>query len=111
MSGFKSLLYFIHSYAQEFLARGVMQVGLCELREVKDSTLRTFIAICMASLAFGITHTPFGFPVVMATILSGIIFGYLYIRTHNLIGVTLFHFFSGMLFFAMLTLLGVNAAI
>lgn len=111
VSGVESFLYLIHSYAQEFFARGIMQIGLCELIEAKDSTLRTFVAICMASLAFGITHTPFGFSVVMATILSGIIFGYLYIRTHNLIGVTLFHFFSGTCFFALLTLLGVNAAI
>ena len=101
-------LYLFHCYAQEFLARGIMQTGLCKLISVENSKLRLFLAICMASLAFGVIHAPFGFPAVVAVIVFGIIFGYVYVRTGNLIGVTLFHCFSGKCFFALLIVLGMH---
>ena len=110
-SGIGSILYFFHCYAQEFLTVGVMQTGLRKLIGVENCNLRLFLAVCMASLAFGVTHTPFGFPSVFATFVFGIIFGYIYVRSRNLIGVTVFHYFSGTCFFALLTSLGPHPGI
>lgn len=104
-----SMLYLAHCYFQEFLARGVLQKGLHGLIDIGSPKVRLFIAVFIASLAFGVTHDNFGFWAMIMTTLAGIVYGYVYVRTNNILGVTIFHFFSGKCFFMLLMALSTHS--
>ncbi len=83
--------YFFHSVLQELVARGLLQSSF--QRFLGDKTgLRSVV---LASTLFGVFHIHFGFMAVMVTILSGLLFGAVYLRHRNLAGVTILHFFAG----------------
>ena len=90
-----SMLYLAHCYLQ-----GLIDIG--------SPKVRLFIAVFIASLAFGVTHDNFGFWVMIMTTLAGFVYGYVYVRTNNILGVTIFHFFSGKCFFMLLMALSTH---
>lgn len=89
--------YMAHSFVQEVLARGVLQTSLRRLLD-DESGLRSLI---VASLIFGLFHSHFGLAAVGVTALSGMLFGALYIRHGNLIGVSILHGIAGAAAFAL----------
>ncbi len=90
-----SLHYLPNSYLQEFVTRGMAQTAF--QRFFSDE--RGYISVLVTSVFFGIGHIPFGLVAVAVTFVGGIVLGLIYLRTHNIIGVTLIHyFFGGVLF-------------
>lgn len=83
--------YFFHSVLQEMMARGLLQSSFQRFLDDKTG-LRSVV---LASTLFGVFHIHFGFMAVMVTIVSGLLFGAVYLRHRNLAGVTILHFFAG----------------
>lgn len=86
-----SLVYFLHSAIQEFVARGVIQTTISNF--VFDHANIT--SIFLASFYFAIFHLHIGLSAFMLTFVVGLLFGYLYYRQKSLIGVTLVHYVLG----------------
>lgn len=83
--------YLFHSVLQELVARGLLQSSFQRFLDDK----RGIQSVVLASTLFGVFHIHFGFMAVVVTILSGLLFGAVYLRHRNLAGVTLLHFFAG----------------
>ncbi len=86
------LIYMAHSYLQEFV-RAAVQISIQRFA----SELKVVYPIVMTSLIFGMVHAPFGTRPIVFAVLGSIVFGFVYQRTHNLIGVSLVHFVFGCL--------------
>ena len=97
LTSMQTYLYLFHCYLQEFFVRGTIQTSLEDVIQVK---WRVPLAIVLASAIFSVLHYPFGFTPILVTFGSGLLFGYVYSRTRNLVGVTIFHYISGKLFFS-----------
>ncbi len=91
-----SPLYFFHSYGQEFVARGVLQNAL---QKFLDDT-RGVKSVIMTASIFGLSHILYGPELVIASLLSGILFGLVFLRHKNLLGSTIVHFILGMVAFS-----------
>lgn len=91
------LLYGPHSFVQELLSRGVLQGSLGRLLNDQSG----FRSLLTSSLMFGMFHSHFGLPAVVVTGVSGLIFGYLFMRHKNLIGATMAHVAGGTTAFAL----------
>ena len=91
-----SYIYLFHCYLQEFFVRGAIQSSLLN---VIQNSMRSTLSVVLASAIFAVLHYPLGFMPIVATFLSGLLFGYIYNRTKNLVGVTLIHYLSGKVFF------------
>lgn len=85
--------YFIHSWFQEFITRGVMQNSIQHF--LKDE--KGIQTVAVSSLAFGIMHSHLGFKMVLGSGLSSLIFGFFYLRTKNLLGVSIIHYMLGII--------------
>jgi len=85
------VLYFPHTFVQEFVARGIIQNGY--RRFFNDQT--GYVSVGFASLIFGVAHIPLGLFAVAKTFFGGIIFRIFFLNYNNLVGVTIFHFFVG----------------
>lgn len=83
--------YFFHSVLQELVARGLLQSSFQRFLDDR----RGLQSVILSSTLFGVFHIHFGFTAVVVTILSGLLFGAVYLRHRNLAGVTLLHFFAG----------------
>lgn len=83
--------YFFHSVLQELVARGLLQSSFQRFLDDR----RGLQSVVLSSTLFGVFHIHFGFMAVVVTILSGLLFGAVYLRHRNLAGVTLLHFFAG----------------
>lgn len=83
--------YFFHSVLQELIARGLLQSSFQRFLDDRKGVR----SVVLASTLFGVFHIHFGFMAVIVTILSGLLFGAVYLRHRNLAGVTLLHFFAG----------------
>ena len=83
--------YFFHSVLQELVARGLLQSSF--QRFLGDT--KGLRSVVLASVLFGAFHVHFGLLAVVTTVLSGLLFGVVYLRHRNLAGVTLLHFFAG----------------
>lgn len=83
--------YFFHSVLQELVARGLLQSSFQRFLDDR----RGIQSVVLSSTLFGVFHIHFGFTAVVVTILSGLLFGAVYLRHRNLAGVTLLHFFAG----------------
>ncbi len=94
---FMLILYFINSYAQEFLARGVFQSSI--QRAFEDE--KGWKSVLLASFIFGVAHIPYGAALVGVTLISGIFFGFLFMRHKNLLGVSIVHSMLGSFLFSM----------
>lgn len=90
-------LYFFHSYIQEAL-RAMIQVAI--QRFLVNN--RTVMSIVVTSILFAICHMHFGIVAILVTLLSCPVFGVIFIRSNNLLGVSIFHFFMGVVVFKVL---------
>jgi CRP-like cAMP-binding protein len=88
---YRAPVYIVHSAAQEVLGRGFLQTSF--QRFFNDQT--GVKSIFLASLLFGIFHIHFGLTAVVVTFLSSLVFGALYARHENIIGVSVLHYISG----------------
>jgi len=89
-------LYLPQAYLQEFVARGVMQGTLKKFWA--DASYAGIIAITVVAFMFAIAHVQRGLLVAFVVFLGGLIFGWLYNRHQNLLGVGLVHYVLGTLF-------------
>ena len=79
--------YYIHSFIQELLARGVMQSSFERFFDDRKG----FKAVVLTSIFGGLLHIHFGLTAVAMIFVTGLFFGTFYLRHHNLIGVTILH--------------------
>lgn len=75
---------------QEFVVRGVVQGSIDRLLVGRS---RTFWAIIVTSLIFGAMHLHSSVALGFAAMFSGLLWGWMYARHRNLVGVSLSHFF------------------
>ncbi len=92
--------YFVHTLFQEVGSRGLLQ-GL--FQKFLDDR-KGHRAILLTSTVFAILHLTFGIDAVVITFFASIVFGYVYLRQKNLIGVTVMHYWLGVLAAAMVAL-------
>ena len=85
--------YFLHTVVQEVGSRGLLQ-GL--FQKFLDDT-KGHRAVLLTSTIFASLHLTFGVDAVVITFFASIIFGYVYLRQKNLLGVTLLHYWLGVL--------------
>lgn len=85
--------YFLHTVVQEVGSRGLLQ-GL--FQKFLDDT-KGHRAVLLTSTIFASLHLTFGVDAVVVTFFASIIFGYVYLRQKNLLGVTLLHYWLGVL--------------
>jgi|GEM_PF-2079403 len=85
------LSYMVHSYVQEFIARGVIQTTLQRFLEDEKGMKANFIT----SGLFALFHIHRGIEAVIITFVGSIAFGWVYLRDRNLVGVSLFHWSAG----------------
>ncbi len=86
-----SAAYIAHSAIQEFIARGVIQTTISKFMFDRANLMSIFLA----SFYFGIFHLHFGMEAFGLTFLFGLLFGYIFYRQKNLLGVTLVHYVLG----------------
>jgi len=94
LSAFISWSYLVHSFLQEFV-RATVQISIQRFFEQS----KTSYAIILTALLFANVHSHFGLEAVLVTLVASIIFGWIYSRTYNLIGVSIVHFFAGWMAF------------
>lgn len=83
--------YLLHSALQEIIARGFLQSSF--QRFLGDAN--GLWSVLLASILFGMFHLHFGVIAVVLTIVTGCLFGWIYMRHRNLAGATLVHFLLG----------------
>ncbi|MCV6637700.1 cyclic nucleotide-binding domain-containing protein [Candidatus Albibeggiatoa sp. nov. NOAA] len=89
--------YFVHSLGQELLARGVFQNSL--QRAFDDE--KGWKAVLITSFMFGVSHILYGAALVAVTVVSGFLFGFIFLRHKNLLGVGIVHGFLGTFLFSL----------
>jgi CRP-like cAMP-binding protein len=77
---------------QEFLARGGLQGPL---EEFLSSRYKVALAILVSNLLFSTMHLFMSLEIALLTFIPGVYFGWLYSRTHNLLGVWIAHALVG----------------
>jgi len=85
--------YILISPIQEFVSRGVLQSSL--ERSLSDSRIRSFLAIVISSCVFGSFHIFYSLGLALLTVVSGFLWGYLFSRHKNILGISLSHFIIG----------------
>ena len=85
-------IYLVIAPAQEFLGRGVLQGSIQRLLVGRWATLWSVV---LASLLFGVTHTHYSFALSCLSLLGGLLWGWLYVRHENVIGISLSHIIVG----------------
>ncbi len=91
------VLYFLHSFGQEFVARGVFQNSIQKAFDDEKGWKSVFLA----SFVFGVSHIPYGSLLVVFTLISGVFFGFIFLRHKNLIGVSIVHSILGAFLFSL----------
>lgn len=87
------ILYFLHGYIQEFMARGINQGSLQKF--LRDE--RGLRSLVLTSVMFGIFHVSRGIEAAATAFIGSLFFGYIYLRHHNLIGVAIVHYTVGLI--------------
>lgn len=87
-----SLLYFLFSPLQEFLARGATQTPL---ERLLTGVYRVPTAIVISNLVFSAFHSHLTVYYSLASFVIGLYWGWMYHRTHNLLGVSVSHAIIG----------------
>ncbi len=95
--GIPEALYLVHSFLQEFIARGVMQTSIRRILYARHP----FWAILIAGIVFSSMHAAWGLPIVFFTFVSSFVFGWLFDRHKTLIGIWLLHFALGSAIFVL----------
>lgn len=91
-----TISYFTYIFiapVQEFIRSGVLQSSL--ERSLADSRYRQFMAVVVSSCIFGSFHIFYSVGMALVTVVSGLLWGWLYSRQRNLIGISLSHFIIG----------------
>jgi CRP-like cAMP-binding protein/membrane protease YdiL (CAAX protease family) len=86
------LIYIVHSYIQEFIARGIIQSSLIKFMGTSTNSSRMVI---LTAFLFGFFHSSWGIEAVFVTFAMSLVFGFIYIRTNNLLGVSIAHYVAG----------------
>jgi len=86
------LFYFPHAYVQEFISRGVAQTCLQNFYDDQRGIKTVFL---VAGL-FAIFHMHISITAAVMTFVASLLFGFVYIRSYNLIGVTIVHCVVGL---------------
>ncbi|HMJ70387.1 MAG TPA: cyclic nucleotide-binding domain-containing protein [Cyclobacteriaceae bacterium] len=90
---FNFLLYGLHSPVQEFIARGVLQGSLQHFFTGKNAVLR---AVIVSNALFSATHVHLMNGLLgVIVFIPGLLWGWLYSRHENLIGVSISHILVG----------------
>ncbi|MGB0561670.1 MAG: cyclic nucleotide-binding domain-containing protein [Spirulinaceae cyanobacterium] len=89
-----TFLYLFHSCVQQAM-RSIVHISLKRFQGSKHD----FWAITTTGIIFSICHMHFGIVAILVTLISSFMFGFIYIRTYNLFGVSLFHFIMGFVVF------------
>lgn len=84
--------YLLIAPMQEWIARGVFQTSIERLLPGK---YRGLAAVVIASLVFSMLHLHLNPALAVVSLLSGLIWGALFVRYRNLAGVSLSHFLLG----------------
>lgn len=84
--------YLLIAPVQEWIARGVFQTGI---EKLIDHRRRGLLAVLIASLVFATLHLHLNPTLALVSLISGLIWGGLFIRHRNLVGVSVSHFLLG----------------
>jgi len=87
-----SVFYLIHSYIQEFL-RAIVQISIQKFALDEKG----FYSVGITAVIFGMCHTHYRIAAILITLVMNVIFGLIYRRTYNLVGVSLFHWTIGLI--------------
>ncbi|ARB90963.1 type II CAAX prenyl endopeptidase Rce1 family protein [Legionella longbeachae] len=93
---FFAVLYTIHAFFQELLARGSLQGMFTRFLPYKNNTVPSIV---LASLIFSAAHVYHSTWAVGAVFVPGLLMGWLYSKQQNIFGVSLFHIMIGLGFF------------
>lgn len=89
---FTYITYLVVAPLQEFITRGVVQTSL---QHLLVGRYRVLLAIMITSFLFGSLHVFSSFNLGLAATLTGWLWGWMYYRHKNLIGVSISHFLIG----------------
>lgn len=87
--------FIIHAPFQEFIARGVLQSSA---KRIMMGKRRVAWSIISVSLIFSALHAVYSLPFALITLASSLLWGVLYERNSNLIGVSICHILMGLAF-------------
>lgn len=86
--------YLLYCFAKEFLTRGVLQTSIRDFLNDKSGWRSVFTSAAIVTL--------FQIPIVaefgLVTFIANLIFGFIYLRQQNILGVTAIHFIWGIFF-------------
>lgn len=88
---------FFTCITEEVIFRGIIQKWLFSL--FRNIRLGKMLALCLASILFGIAHFPGGSKYVLLATVAGMFYGYVYWKTEKIESSVLFHFFLNFLHF------------
>ena len=94
-------VYAFIALSQELMARGFTQTCI---ERLLTGRRRTVAAIFLAAARFGAMHLHYSFVPGMVAFVGSILFGVLYARHRTVIGVTVCHYFLGLVVFGPLQL-------
>jgi membrane protease YdiL (CAAX protease family) len=80
------------AFLQEFIARGIFQSTLHRLTDGKNAALKS---IFLCSVIFGVLHLHISLMLSLVSIIFSFIWGFMYVRHKNIIGVSFSHFLIG----------------
>lgn len=84
--------YLFVAPVQEFIGRGVFQSSFERIITGKHSAVW---ALILASLVFGVTHTYYSLSLTVITVVSSLLWGWLYQRHRTIVGISISHFITG----------------
>lgn len=90
-----SLLYLAHAVLQEVGFRGLYMGSLYKFM----NKMRPALIVGLSSLVFAVLHAHLGLKGFLAAFMGSLLFGYLYLRHQNLMGVILLHYVLGLILF------------
>jgi len=85
------ILYLLYAFAEEFIARGVMQTSLQDFLEDTVGIKTVWINAFLVSLL----HLPFGYIVAINSFFSSLFLGAVYLKQKTVLGVFIIHFILG----------------
>jgi membrane protease YdiL (CAAX protease family) len=97
------VMYLFVAPSQELVGRGFLQNSIEKFLTGKT---RTWLAIVLTSVQFGVVHLHFSFATGIIAMLSGLLFGTMFARQRTLVGVSVAHFVLGTMAFGPLRLMG-----
>ncbi len=84
--------YLLIAPFQEFIARGVIQGSV---ERIMPGKYNFVWAIVVASMLFSVSHIFYSVELAIITMVSGFLWGYMYTKHRNIIGISISHFLIG----------------